>query len=504
MNKKIFLILLLAIFLLAFGLRFYKLGSIPPALDWDETSIGYNSYAISQTGNDEYGNFLPISIRSFNDYKASVYSYLSVLPIILFGLNEFSVRFVSAFFGSLTVILAYFLFHKILSLDERIKAGENIALVAAFFLAICPWHLQFSRAAFEANLSLFFFMLATLIFLYRKQNVFLLPLAFFFWGVTLFTYHSAKIVVPLFVLSLFIFNRREILKEKISLILSIPVVFFFGGLLFYSTKIGGQARFFSTSIFSQTNNFFGYLSQIIANYLAHFDINFLFITGDLQARHHAPGIGQLYWFDLFFIIIGLVILVKKKFKANYLIFSWILLAPLASSLTLDVPNAVRDILAIPVFCLVSAIGFYYLFGKKLGKMLIIIVFLGLVYYLHQYFIHGPLETSQSWQYGYKEIVRYYNENKENYDQVLVTNHYDQPYIYFLFYQDPLKVVKNNGEFYQGFDKLKFRPINWSEDKNLSRTLIIGFGEEIPDNDQIISKILFTNNDVAFVIAKSGL
>ena len=46
---------LLAIIILAFILRFYKLGQIPPSLDWDETAHGYNAYSILKTARDEYG-----------------------------------------------------------------------------------------------------------------------------------------------------------------------------------------------------------------------------------------------------------------------------------------------------------------------------------------------------------------------------------------------------------------------------------------------------------------
>ena len=106
MNKKIILIF---IFLIAFILRFWDLGSNPPSLDWDEASLGYNAYSILKTGKDEYGNFLPLSIRSFGDYKPPLYTYLTTIPVAIFGLNEFSTRFISALFGTFTVIVGYFL-----------------------------------------------------------------------------------------------------------------------------------------------------------------------------------------------------------------------------------------------------------------------------------------------------------------------------------------------------------------------------------------------------------
>jgi len=104
--RKIFLLFL--IFFLGFILRFWQLGVNPPSLDWDEASLGYNAYSLFTTGKDEYGNPWPLSIRSFNDYKPPLYTYLTILPVALTGLNEFSTRFISALFGSLSVVIGYF------------------------------------------------------------------------------------------------------------------------------------------------------------------------------------------------------------------------------------------------------------------------------------------------------------------------------------------------------------------------------------------------------------
>src|SRR3989344_1420628 len=101
------LLFLFCIILLATLLRFYQLGINPPSLDWDEASIGYNAYSILKTGADEYGNRLPLSFRSFDDYKPPVYIYLTVISVALFGLTEFAARFPTAVIGVLAVIVVY-------------------------------------------------------------------------------------------------------------------------------------------------------------------------------------------------------------------------------------------------------------------------------------------------------------------------------------------------------------------------------------------------------------
>ena len=107
-KKHAFKILLVLVLCLSLFLRFYKINVNPPSLDWDEASLGYNAYSILRTGADEYGNKLPLSIRSFDDYKPAAYVYLDVPSVAVFGLNEFGTRFPSAFLGFLSVVLFIF------------------------------------------------------------------------------------------------------------------------------------------------------------------------------------------------------------------------------------------------------------------------------------------------------------------------------------------------------------------------------------------------------------
>src|SRR4030067_1088650 len=92
-NRKRERLILATIVLVAALLRFYKLGSNPPSLYWDEASLGYNAYSILKTGRDEHGEKLPIDrFIAFGDYKPPLYIYSAVGFIKAFGLNEFSVR----------------------------------------------------------------------------------------------------------------------------------------------------------------------------------------------------------------------------------------------------------------------------------------------------------------------------------------------------------------------------------------------------------------------------
>src|SRR5437868_4259461 len=98
--KRTTLIILICITLFAGILRLWRLDTVPAGFNIDEAAFGYNAYSILKTGKDEYGTFLPLSLKSFGDYKAAGYAYIDIPFIALFGLNEFSVRLPSAILGS--------------------------------------------------------------------------------------------------------------------------------------------------------------------------------------------------------------------------------------------------------------------------------------------------------------------------------------------------------------------------------------------------------------------
>src|SRR3989344_384164 len=150
--------ILIPVILLAAVLRFYQLGQNPPSLDWDETAHGYNAYSVLKTGRDEYGYKFPLYFRSFDDYKPPLYTYLVVPSVAIFGLTDFAVRFPSAFIGVLAVLATYLMVYELFK-------SKKIALLSAFFLCISPWHLQFSRVAFETNSAIFFSVFGTFAFL---------------------------------------------------------------------------------------------------------------------------------------------------------------------------------------------------------------------------------------------------------------------------------------------------------------------------------------------------
>ena len=369
-NLALFAILVLATFL-----RFYHLGTNPPSLDWDETAHGYNAYSILKTGRDEYGYKFPLSFRSFDDYKPPIYTYLVVPSVAAFGLNDFALRLPSATLGALAVFFTYLMVYELFKKKE-------IALLAAFFLAISPWHLQFSRVAFETNSATFWSVLGTWAFLKGIQNqqfkfTAWMSLAALAFGANLFMYHNARVFIPIYSLMLMFLFRKTLLENKkyllapaliaiICVLILVPII----------TSISGQLRYKGTTIFADVsprykaseliaqdeqsgqltlgklfhNRRFVYIPILIDNYLSHFRPNFLFTTADME-RHRAPQMGLMYLWDIPFILTGIYFLIRKNFdlKSKIIIFWWFLIAPIASSVTWGVPHSLRSEIYLPTY-----------------------------------------------------------------------------------------------------------------------------------------------------------
>jgi 4-amino-4-deoxy-L-arabinose transferase-like glycosyltransferase len=544
------LIILFVIILLASFLRLWQLGVIPPSPDWDEAALGYNAYSILQTGMDEYGEKFPVILKSFGDYKPALYVYLAIPSIALFDLTTLAIRFPSAVFGIITILTTY-LFIRVLS------KREDVALLSAFFLAISPWHIQFSRVAFETNIGLSLNILAALFFVYGLRKPLFLSLSALMLGLGLYAYQSEKVFVPLLFLILIIVFYQKLkaipLKFHIAaiitgIIIAAPMVL---ALTRDASTTLGRAK--GVSVFSAQSPAFDvntqkvlydkehgdvagqvldnrrifYARQIAENYLSHWDINWLFVKGDI-GRHHAPGMGLLYLVELPLILMGIYALFFGKYPKDMkmLIVLWFLIAPIPASVTTGVPHAVRTFNFLPTFQVFSALGVLeivtFLKGRKvsvpgLGKIglrtgVALIICIGFLfnstYYLDQYFVQQNYFHSEDWQYGYAQAVSKTKEIGGKYDKIVVTNagYFDQSYIFYLFYlkfspkeyQDSMSFI-GDSKSDRRIGKYEFRKINWTTDKSLKNTLFIGLPDEFDDGSKGESTINFLNGKPAIKI-----
>src|SRR3989344_5738304 len=151
-----YILILMAIITVSAILRFCQVDNIPPGLTIDESSQGYNAFSLLKTGKDRYGQPFPILFRLFDSIQVPLYTYLTVIPVYLFGNSIFSVRFVSALSGVILIGITYLLFINF----EKNRKNHSLAIISALMVAISPWAVFYSRISTEASLGVTLFVLS--------------------------------------------------------------------------------------------------------------------------------------------------------------------------------------------------------------------------------------------------------------------------------------------------------------------------------------------------------
>jgi len=522
----IYFVLLLALFI-----RSYRIGDYP-SINPDEAALGYNAYSLLQTGLDEHGASWPLHFKSFGDYKPGGYVYLALPFIKILGLTPLAVRLPNLI---LSVLSIYFLYKLLLLLSM----SSRLSLISSLVLAISPWHIHFSRGAWESSTALSFIIIGTYFFFQSKVKNVARNFSLFvlFYVLSLYVYHSARIFAPTLALCLLVTYKSYFLNLKSKLILPIifgillclPVLFSFiknGG----ATRFGGVGLTADSGPLSRSNELLNQhqpltiFTRLIHNkrslyflswtqkYLSHFDLNFLFLSGDEVPRSKVPDMGQLYLLELPFLIVGLYCLLRQPsyLQLKSLLIPWLFLSPIASSLTFQAPSVLRSLPLVIPLTIITGIGITKLltsfFNTAIVTILALLYLYSFAYYLDAYFIHYQKRYPFSWNYGFNQIVPYINSQKNNYKNIYVTNKYDQPYILYLFYsQYPPQKIQSQISLTPpdkfGFstvtqiDNIHFQKITWAEIPDNS--LIIDSDE---DTIHIPTKIInFPNGSPAFKI-----
>jgi len=534
-NKKAYIILIL---ILAGAVRLWNLAHVPPSPSLDEVSIGYNAYSILRTGRDEYGTLLPLVLRAYDDFRPALYVY-TVVPFELFlGVSPLAVRLPSAIFGVLSVLLTYFLVLELFSHESRITnlpAGRQVtqnenyslALLSALFLAISPWHIYLSRLGHEVNLG-FTVTIGALYCFFRWANnpnrsSFLYVSAVLF-AVSLGTYQSQKIIIPISALLLAYLYRDTLLRYirsvGIAAIIGLAV-----SMPFVSVSLHPEAlvRYRATSAFQpteplyadarehyilaqQTGNVVGMIVSnrrivslriFLNNYASHLQQAWLF-SGSARENHKVPFMGLLFWWQAPLILIGLWALRLDKYRTPFLFLLLLgVVSILPGAVTTQAPHAMRTYPFVLPLQVLSSAGLVFLFrafrGKRmriLGTCIVcIVVTTGFLQLIREYFVTFPKTQSDSFQYALSEALRYVKIHEDDYQSIVVSNEDDlyQSYMFYLFGStvDPNVYQGYGGTVSGGFaethriGKYVFRPIRWQTEDQTGDTLYVGNMSDFP-------------------------
>jgi 4-amino-4-deoxy-L-arabinose transferase-like glycosyltransferase len=480
-------IIFLSLLLLAAFLRLYRLDSVPPSPSLDEVSLGYNAYAIAQTGADEYGTKYPLLLRAYDDYRPALYVYPVALFTKFLGITVLAVRLPSVLFSLVTLYIVYLAASL---LGEKFLKDTRVGLWTLGLAAISPWHIYISRLGHEVNLGL---MLTTwgvyllLVWALSAKAKYLYGSAVVL-ALSLYAYQSQKLVVPAFLVCVgLVYGKRLIQQWKVTAIAGLLFTIVVLPAVIVTLSPQGMSRLSGTSAIGAdtpamhevavvhaqkvaagdrvgailTSKYVSAARIAGSQYLAHFAPGWLF-AGSQRESHKIPYTGLLYWWEAVLLAAGIWYIWKRlPREVSLYLAAWVLTGPLPAAITTQAPHAMRAFTAVAPLMVIEGLGLYALLQAKRYRVSIavVVLILGILstYQMHQrYFITFRNEQSDSFQYALKDALSFARAHEDEYQGIHITNSGAgyQSYMFFLYYSkfDVHEYRQLGGTVSGGYDK----------------------------------------------------
>lgn len=458
---------------LAVGLvvRVYRFGEIPPGLNQDEASTGYDAYSVFAYGVDRIGFRFPVMYVSWGSGMYALPGYLMAPFIAIFGLTVSAIRSVNFVFGLASIVVLY-------DLVRRIHGRETASLVA-FFIAISPWHVMVSRWALDSNLLPAIFLFGVWFVARARDGSGYLHAAAAVFALCLYAYGTAYVAVPAYLAGIvaYLLLRKQasytliVQCAAIFLVLALPVALFVVinhwdlssiTLPFFSIPhLDSVPRFETVSIVFQEHA----LQRMGENLRTLW--NLLLTQDDGLIWNAIPRYGTIYLMSMPFVLIGFIASIvrmvrRRALSPEFLMVWWVVAAVILASLQPVNINRI-NVLFIPLLYFL-ALGVHEISRPRPVLWTIVAMYcVSFVGFSHAYFVRYPLDAQGPFFATFGEAVDAASDMTDG--PVCVTANINQPYIFVLFYRkiDPRvfarTVVYDNpgGEFQnvRSFDRYTF-------------------------------------------------
>ena len=434
--------------------RVWNFGDIPPGLNQDEASTAYDAYALIHHGIDRHGYRLPIMLVSWGSGMYVLAAYVAAPFIGVFGLSVWSARLPFLLAGMAALPMFFVLL--------RDTTNLQTARIGVVLLSLCPWHIMISRWGLDSNLFPLVFLLATLLLQRSTKRPRLLVAAAFVYGLALYAYGTAYVVVPAFIGLALVYGLRHRLWPLRTIILSAVVLVAVAtpiGLYLAVNSFGWNSirtPFFSIPRLTGLPRFktmgnFNLLSvefarQAWANLGTAAD---MFRQQDDGLIWNAiPGYGILYVFSPFLALAGLALLLGKNlsraYQPSFVILAWSLASVLLMGFVSANINRANIAMLPFIYCVAIAISLLWR-HRALAVLMCLLVGASFIGFAGSYF--GPYRAAAAEPFfaSFGEAIRYAVTQTPG--EVCVTDKVNMPYIFVLFYnrEDP-RVFNQTAQF----------------------------------------------------------
>ncbi|MBC5801380.1 MAG: hypothetical protein GIX03_10270 [Candidatus Eremiobacteraeota bacterium] len=341
----------------ALGVRLYALGTNPLEPHADELA------GLVGVSNVLHGRAPLLPFFDLRVEYLPLYGIFETVATSLLGPSTFAMRLPAALLGVISVAaLRWFTYE--LCAGERSAHGRTQACVladgAAALFAVLPWSIHISRLGWE-NAAVFPFVLGGLAALergLRLRGARWLLLAGVLLGIGAYSYRAEPVDGVLLGATLVAARWQDARKCMRWLALAAAVALGIAAPL--GTAVATHPRFFWRDANIAT---FGHgytvaaVGTFVHNYAAHFALGPLFGYGD-GILDHGPHYGELYWWMLPFLIVGLVTAPRLVGRPGVIVlWVWLAIYPLGGALTDDgVPDFPRTMIGAPLACILAAMG----------------------------------------------------------------------------------------------------------------------------------------------------
>ncbi len=392
-NKSAFCLFFLFVF--SALLIFFKFTAIPKFLAYDE--VEFTKLALSLGGKP----YTPYS--SLATGHSTLYFYILLLSLKMFGINTFALRLPAAVFGVLSVVVFYLVV-------KTIFRQKYLPFILTVLFLTSRWFINFSRFAFEATFLLFLELTSIYFFLKAKSNIYLI-ISGLLAGLAYNSYTPGRIffILPLsfFVIKLvssLIHKQFKTETLKRFFIFFIPFLITITPLtlaLSNSKETRIDQLFFwrnhEMTIGQKTNG-------TIQNFVSI--TSMFFLKGDMNGKHNYPGKPALNPILGFLFVVGFIASLKKwRTKENqlFLIFLFLSLAPSVPIYPWENPSMLRTFTVIPSLVYFIGIAISFISKKANSKYLYLVLLLlalSSFYELRTYFKYQKTVFEQSFEIKY--------------------------------------------------------------------------------------------------------
>ncbi|HIV86039.1 MAG TPA: glycosyltransferase family 39 protein [Candidatus Monoglobus merdigallinarum] len=199
LGDRVYYIILGLIVVLGVGIRVYMFGSVPGGFNQDGAMAAVDGKALADYATDRFGTFMPAHLYAWGyGQMSSLLSYMIAIFVKFFGLNEITARLPQLIMSLAGGVFLYLLMRDLF--------GKGAGLIAAFFVALNPWHLVQSRWALDCNLLPHFFI-GGLYFLNKglsKRRRYLY-ISMIFFALCMYCYGITIYTIPVFLVAVCVY-----------------------------------------------------------------------------------------------------------------------------------------------------------------------------------------------------------------------------------------------------------------------------------------------------------